>query len=674
MGEFTPQIEIVEDEALQEQPTEEVEIEIEEEAVPSPLSEHFKNIAADMDEEKLSDLGSNVKTWYDSDLGSMDGWLKRYKEWVRLAYVEPKTKKKMTPWEGAANIVIPMLTTAIQQYAARAVDAIFSDKRIVKGKPIGKEFSDQTLAERVSTYMDYHLTYEDETFFEGMDQSLTSQALAGFVIRKTYYDERWKTVRSDFVNPNAIAVNYWTRYIEDAPRFTHVLQMTMDDIRRLQASGVFRDVELNGSGFTEVSEAREQSDTNVGQDQPENDDNVSTRNILEMHCWLDLEDNNKPTDPYVVFVDEESGEVLRIVTRINPNKQAPRNVINYFTKYDFFPSPDGSFFPMGFGLALENINVTANTIVNMLIDAGHLANTQGGFILKRSGMKRGNIQFDRGQFNEVDLKTDDIRKAIQTMTFKEPSNVLFTLLGALQEMADRVTSVSETMTGEMPRSGAGSTGVVSMLEQGLKLFKSIHKRNHRSFKKELQKVYDLFGIYLDEPKYVEIVVNKDNQQIPVGMSVTIEDFRQPLSVRPVSDPNIVSKSEVGAKAQAVYETIKTDQVAGQNPETVFRALESFLKVVANNETELNVILEPTRQQLNMVAKERELAAREQQLKAEVLAQIEIGIQSGVVDEDQYELAVQIAAGEIANQQVIAEMDALGIPRKKRQEVLLTPAG
>ncbi|GAG83754.1 unnamed protein product, partial [marine sediment metagenome] len=195
-----------------------------------------------------------------------------------------------------------------------------------------------------------------------LEQSLALQGLVGCAIRKTYFDSMKGIVRSDFIRPENLIVNYYTRYIEDAPRVTHVRQMTDSDIKQMQADGIFlKGVEFDSINNTpDVGDNKQAEDERTGQTQPENDKNVSVRTILEQHCWDNFEDTDKPSLPYIKIVDKETKQVLRIESRLNPHKTGNtyQKTINYFTKYDLFPSPTGSFYPMGFGALLDNINET----------------------------------------------------------------------------------------------------------------------------------------------------------------------------------------------------------------------------------------------------------------------------------------------------------------------------
>ena len=196
--------------------------------------------------------------------------------------------------------------------------------------------------------------------------------------------------------------------------------------------------------------------------------------------------------------------VLRITSRKDP---LTGETINHFTDYPFLPNPEG-FYGYGFGLLLRGLNEAFNTVVNQLVDAGTLQNIQTFLVSKKRGMKRGQIELQPGQGTEIDLGSgDDINKAVKDFSFSPPSPVLFSMLGVFQNSADRVSTVTEQQTGNAQKSDTTATGVALLIEQGLKFFSSIHRRNHMAFQRELETYVQLTALYLDVEEYFNIVID-----------------------------------------------------------------------------------------------------------------------------------------------------------------------
>lgn len=622
----------------------------------APQSTVFENLASSLDDVKLEEIGTTVYEGYMADEESREDWKTHYENYTRLWHVRPEHETKNDPWENASNIVLPLINIACSQFWARSLDALFSTKEIVKGLPLGKEADDVLAAERVGRHMNYQLQHKMPNYYEGMSKSMMQLALSGTVIRKHYYDAEMKSNVSDFISPYDFVVNYNTRYLNRSYRYTHVLHENINEMRLKQSNKIY--VNVNDVGTIKIEKDPE-SDKNNNDDntlmQPPAINEFAKRDVLEQHTYLNL--GKKEDDvlkPYIVTVDKETQTVLRIILNENPNTGKR---MEYFTKYEFMPAPDDSFYGIGFGMLLERSNETANTLINQLVDAGSLANTQSGIINSRSGLKRGSLKLKRGEFVEENLRTDDIRKALMPIQFKEPSHVLFQLLGLIQDYSNRVTTVSEMFTGEMPASDTTATAVVNLIEQGLKVFAAIYKGLHRSFSTELQKLYDLNGLYVDETEYFSIVVNQDRLKetgIPaevVQQEINASDYRRKMDVIPVSDPGIISKTEKITKAQLVYETIMQNPLTANNPVSLFAALDAYLRAVDENEANIDKVLKPTEEQVQLSVQQQQQQAQEQQLKQQALEQYAAQLQQGQVPQ---EFLQQFAMEQQVGQQVIAE--------------------
>jgi chaperonin GroES len=598
------------------------------EDLPAPIAKSlndFENLAEGMDEERLKKISAEAIKGYENDLGSISEWLTEYKEWLKLFGLQ--TNDKSFPWPNASNVALPMITTAAVQFQARAFEAILPPKNIVKGVPLGIERDDTEKAERTARYMNYQLKFKMTEFESSFDTTLMQLPIVGSVFRKTYYDSVEQRVVSDYVAAEDFVINYNTRYIEKSPRYTQKLRPTLNEIKIMGEQNLYINTDkINTPGEAEaLPEPTQQRDENNGVEQPIADE-ATPRLVLEQYTWLKI-DEEKDTikSPVVITIDHESQLILRITKRKNPKTN---RVMEFFTAYNFIPNPAGSIYGIGFGAMLRRMNETINTLVNQLTDAGTLANTSGGFVNRSAGMRRGNISFGMGEYKEIDLRTDDIRKAIFPMQFKEPSNVLFSLLGLLQDYANKVTTVSEVTTGEMPKSDTAATAIVAVIEQGMKVFSAIHKRIHRSFQKELSKIQELNSLFLDESEYVEIVTNKEfaktfgftpeevkelGKQFVDGR----DDFSSRLDVQPVSDPNIASRAEKVAKAEAVYNTTLANPVTSADPEAVLFAYTKFLESLDVNPNDVAEITKTSKANVERqkILQQQQIILQQQQIDA-----------------------------------------------------------
>jgi len=285
---------------------------------------------------------------------------------------------------------------------------------------------------------------------------------------------------------------------------------------------------------------------------PSNDD-TTPYEIIEQHCYYDLDDDGY-AEPYIVTFHRQTRKILRISARYDENTMlfnddgslAGIEPIQYYTKFGFIPSPDGGFYDIGFGMLLGPLNESVNTLINQLTDAGTLNNLQSGFIGKGLRLRMGDMRFMPGQWQAVNAVGDDLKKQIFPLPTKEPSPVLFQLMGTLITSGKELASVAEIFTGKMPGQNTPATTTMATVEQGMKVFTAIYKRIYRSLAEEFCKLFKLNATYLD-PQTYSAVVNE-----PIGP----DDFDDTTyRVIPAADPNAVSAQEKLSKAQGLLELL-----------------------------------------------------------------------------------------------------------------------
>jgi chaperonin GroES len=524
--------------------------------------------------ETLVEIGETVVQEYQDDLTSRAQWEENVAAYVKLftSFMEPKN----TPWPNASNVCLPMLSIATLQFHARAYDALIPPKAVMRALPTGDE--DIPRAERVGKYMNYQLLYKMPDFEEGMDKTLIQLPIVGDAFRKTVYDQDLDMVVSVPTQSDDVIVNYGATSLESALRVTHRMTMTPWDINRRINKKIYAEWARNlPSGTLEVkSKIKEVVDSQQGITDSTSGSSLRPRVIIEQHRDWDLEGTGVG-QPYVMTVDLETRRVLRITKREYMDSVGELKRVDYFTHYFFFPNPEG-FYGLGFGILIRHLNESANTIINEVIDAGTLANEQGGFILERSGLTTGVMNFNRGEYKSVRANVDDIKKAIFNFDFKGPNQTLYAVLGLLYEYTKLVSSVSETMTGQLPSSDTPASTVQALIEEGRKVFSAIHKRIHRSFKKELGKIYRLNSIYLNEREYFKVLGDNNAPQGP-QQSIGKADFKETLDVIPVSDPAITSRAEKIMKAEKVMQDIRTNPLTAQNQQANFAATKRFYEAM-----------------------------------------------------------------------------------------------
>jgi chaperonin GroES len=632
-----------------------------EEEPSKPLSALIEsvNIAEDMDDDELTQIGREAKEGYEADCHSRESWEKSVDEWTKLA--KQVVEKKTFPWPGASNVKYPLLSTAAMQFAARAYPSLIpSDGRLVKSRIIGKDLdgTKTKTAEAVSAFMSYQLLNEMEGWEEEMDRLLIMLPVVGTMFKKTYWDSLKQVNCSKIILPKNLVVNYWAKSLREAERISEVLEINPRILKERQQSGLWLDkIEL---GDPSLAEALEHTD-----DTPTQADSTTPYIFIEQHTYLDL-DKDGYKEPYIVTFHKATSKVFRITARYDDkttfyteeDKLAKIEPIQYYTKFGFVPNPDGGFYDIGFGLLLGPINESVNTLINQLVDAGTLNNLQNGFIGKGLRLKMGETRFTPGEWKVVNSTGDDLKKQIVPMPSKEPSKVLFELMGALITSGKELASVAEIFVGKMPGQNTPATTTMASIEQGMKVFTAVYKRIYRSLGEEFSKLYRLNELYTNPNTYVEIV---DTEVGP-------EDFKgDSHRIFPGADPTAVSQSEKLMKAQGLMEMMA--QGVPLDPlKVMMRVLE------AQEQPNWQELIPPQIMESGQLPEKPDPKMQEMQMKGQLeqqktQAQIQALAQKSEIEKSsaQAKLAMeaQSHAQEMQHKQETAQIDAAVATHKQR---------
>lgn len=503
------------------------------------------NIAESLDEAELKTIGRDAFAGFELDHDSRKHWEQNVDEWTKLAKqtVEPKTY----PWPKASNIKYPLLSTAAMQFAARAYPSLVpSNGKIVNAKPIGKDpdGAKSQIAEAVSMYMSFQLLEEMDCWEEEMDKLLIMLPIVGTMFKKTYWDPLKETNCSHLVMPKNLVVNYWARSLKDAERISEILEVSPRKVKERQQSGLWLDIDFGRAPQPEKNAPV-----------PMAVDETTPYTFIEQHTFLDL-DKDGYKEPYVVTFHKESKKVVRIVARfddttikMNAKGEIQKiDPIQYYTKFGFIPNPDGGFYDIGFGVLLGPLNESVNTVINQLLDAGHLSTLQSGFIGKGLRIRMGDTRFIPGEWKAVNSTGQDLKQQIVPLPTKEPSNVLFQLMGSLITSGKELASVAEIFVGKMPGQNTPATTTMATIEQGMKVFTAVYKRLFRALAEEFEKLARLNYLYLNPQTYVDVV---DMQIDPTDF-----DMKQ-HKIFPGADPTAISQTEKLMKAQGLLELLPT---------------------------------------------------------------------------------------------------------------------
>ena len=494
------------------------------------------NIAEDLSDEELGTLAAQCKLEYDIDVESRADWTKQIEDAIDLA--KQVAEEKSYPWPKAANVKVPLVTVAAIQFNARSYPAIVQNP-LVRTKVNGFDMdgSKHARANRVSKMMSWQLLEQMEEWEEETDKLLTVLPITGMAFRKTYFSSTLNRNVSELVLAQDLVFNYSAKSFDACPVKTQKIELYPHEIRERVLDGTFLDIEYG---------------TNPGTDSDNDANNPHAPHLfLEQHRLWDLDGDDYP-EPYVVTIHAPTGKVCRIVARYrwegiktNGNNEVIRIEPEvFFTKYGFLPNPDGSAHDIGFGALLGPINESTNTVINQMLDAGHLQIVGGGFIGSGLRMKGGPIRMRLGEYVPINVPGGKIRENLVSIQHPGPNAILFQLLGMMIEMGREIASTKDVLQGSQQASNVPASTTLALIEQGLKVFNAIYKRVHRSVGQELKKIYRLNGQFMPPQVYIQFL---DSDKPTV---VLLQDFQdKDMDVRPMSDPGMVTDMQLMARAE-----------------------------------------------------------------------------------------------------------------------------
>lgn len=507
------------------------------------------NLCERFSETDLTALGTRVWSGFDRDKQSRAKWEKRMEAAMDLAMQVQKDKS--FPWPGCANVVFPLVTIAALQFSSRSYENIIQGTDIVKYRVVGpdpeKKLQDQ--ADRIGRHMSWQVLEEDAGWEEQHDRLLINLGIVGCNFIKTYWNSATKCSVSELVAARDFVLHYKSKSVEAAARKTQIMEMSRNDIYERVVAGTFSNV-LDSEWFNSVA-ALPYDDSEIGQQNrqgvtpPQPDEDTPFR-MYEQHCLLDL-DQDGYSEPYIVTIEEQTKTVLKIAARWERDEDIDRTDFpgtkskirkikstEYFTKYGFIPAPDGGIYDVGFGILLGPLNESVNTGINQLLDTGTMANSNGGFLGRGVKIRGGVYTMAPWEWKRVDSTGDDLRKSMVQFPVREPSDVMFKLLGLLIEYTDRLAGTTESQVGINPGQNTPAETSRNTAEAGQRVYKGIYKRVWRSMKEEFKKKHQLNALFLPS-----------KQRFGTGDSfINQEDYRSnPDLVVPAADPNIVSDAQ-----------------------------------------------------------------------------------------------------------------------------------
>jgi hypothetical protein len=514
------------------------------------LYEHAQNLAEGIAESESNRIAQEVCDAVTADLESRKEWKQRIADGLEILGIrEPTTD--LGVFAIAKKINHPVVAEAAVQFQARAIAELIPSAGPAKGVVMGertKQLEEQAM--RVEGYQNWQLMVDDKGFFPDFDQMLFMLGLEGSEFRKAFRDPIEERNKTRWVRAEDFVVPYSATSLETAPRYTEIIHESQNDVRKKQAVGFYRDVELGAPATAdaeagdELRQTNEALDGNTGSGQRPED---AEHTIYECHIDLvvvgdeDCNEDGEPTGiarPYIATVDKDTQTLLAL--RRNWRETDLRKLRRqWYTHYKYLP---GTGF-YGFGLLhlIGGLGNAATGVLRAILVTGALAGAGGGFKTKDAKIP-GSVMIEPGVYKDIDHTYDELQKAFWQPDFKEPPQALFNVLGHLVDATQRFATTNEALVGDAPNTGPVGT-TVALIEQGSKVFSAVHKRCHYALGIELQILAELNGEHIPEEGYPYTVPGESRQ-------IFRTDFDDRVDVVPVSDPNIYSTTQRVAIAQA----------------------------------------------------------------------------------------------------------------------------
>jgi len=501
------------------------------------------NLAEEMDDGDMSSIAGDLDDDISNDKGSRKDWEKAYTEGLKLLGLQ--FEERTEPWQGASGVFHPMITEAVVRFQSETITEMFPASGPVRTKIIGEETTEKKeAAVRVEDDMNYELTEVMREFRPEQERMLWSLPATGSAFKKVYFDPNLGRQVSMFIPAEDIILPYGTTDLDTCYRLTHVMRKTKNEILKLQQAGFYRDCDLPEPG-KEQDNIKKAKDKETGFSDL-NDDRYT---IYEIHADIDLpgfedvDDEDEPTGialPYVVTMIKDTNTVLAIRRNWNEDDKL-RLKRQHFVHYQYIPG----FGAYGFGLfhLIGGFAKSATSIMRQLIDAGTLSNLPGGLKTRGLRIKGDDTPIQPGEFRDVDIGSGVLRDNILPLPYKEPSQVLATLLGTIVEEGRRFAATADMKVSDMSaQAPVGST--LAILERQLKVMTAIQARLHYTFKQELGLLAEIIRDYTD-PDY-------DYKPEKGDQSAKREDYDY-VEIIPVSDPNAATMSQRVVQYQAVIQ-------------------------------------------------------------------------------------------------------------------------
>ncbi len=504
-------------------------------------SEFNENLAETLDAGQLAEIAGDLIGDFDDDLASRRDWIQTYVDGLELLGM--KVEDRTEPWPGACGVYHPLLTEAVVKFQAETMMETFPAQGPVRTQIIGKETPQKRdAAQRVQDDMNYQLTDVMIEYRPEHERMLWGLGLAGNAFKKVYYDPSLGRQVSMYCTADDVVVPYGASNIETAERVTHVMRKTPNELKKLQRDGFYLDIDLPEPDGT-LDDVEQKIAEKLGF-RASTDDRYK---LLEMQVDLIIEDDKFRDEdddgialPYIVTLEKGSQEILAIRRNWEPDDKLKQKR-NHFVHYSYVPG--FGFYAFGLIHLIGAFAKSGTSIIRQLVDAGTLSNLPGGFKTKGLRVKGDDTPISPAEWRDVDVASGTMRDNIMPLPYKEPSQVLYSLLGTIVEEGRKMAGMADLQVSDMSANAPVGT-TLAILERSLKTMSAVQARIHYAMKQEFKLLKHIIAAYTPDSYSYEP---------EEGSRKAKKSDYDNVDVLPVSDPNAATMAQKIVQYQAVIQ-------------------------------------------------------------------------------------------------------------------------
>jgi len=535
---------------------------------------HDDNIAETMDQDERDKLAREILDLVNEDCRARQEWDRlaaKGRKMMGLAIDDIQLEQSITPARSGREMAYeesrgvdwsrkathPLLGEAVVRFQAQAQPEINPPGGPAKGKVIGdstEALEDQ--ADRVATYINWLATDECPEWQDQTDRLLFLIPVDGMPYTKVMAgDGDGAIVRRMLVRSHDVWLPWHANSFYEAERVTHRMRWSPQRIRDLQDSGylIADDLSCLTPGYEEKPDVEKEADKSVGLSDGDTtlDDNRPIE-VVEVYKEHDFGDGDGRC-PYVFTIARNDEKMLAIRRNWAPNDDDRRRPMHLLTPWPFVLGDHEGPYAYGLPHMIGSLSETATRLLRAILRIAAKHADPAGFIATTVSSAKGfrKTPLEPGELRETSSTIEDIQKGIYFMPSGD-AGAFSQILQFIVEAGQRFASTADLQVGAGDtRAPVGTT--MAMIEQGSRVYTSIHARLHRAQRRELKMISTLIGAYVDPTETYPF-------NLSGGPYLIAQDFDDRVDVEPVSDPRISSATQRVAIAQAVH------QLAGESPE------------------------------------------------------------------------------------------------------------